>query len=153
MKKLLVLFLFLSSHVFALTGEEISENLQGEWSKFRTLVETLEADGDIGGYMDFKRYEDVTLLWRIDDDFTGNEVVRFYIPREGRLENFAVTYHKSTSIIDGRVVLRRFVGPEPTGWINYTIDYETGEYLGSQGFTPRLLENEVVFLREWGIWH
>lgn len=121
-----------------------------EWSNFRTLVDTLEADGDVGGYMDFKKYGEMTLLWRTSDNTNDNEVIRFFRTRPGH-QSFAVTYHKSHIIVPGKVVLRRFIGPEPTGWINHTIDFETGEYLGRQGFTPSLTKAEKKLLKDWDI--
>lgn len=148
MKHLLVLAALLLSHsVFA---NNISETLMKEWNTFRALVETLEADGDVGGYMDYKEYGETTLLWRISDDAQDNEVIRFFRTRPGQ-QSFAVTYHKSHHIVPGTVVLRRFIGPEPSGWINHTIDFVTGDYFGQQGYTPLLTREEKELLEDWDI--
>lgn len=153
MKKLLFVFLFLSisSTAFGQSASEVVSTLQAEWSRFRTLVDTLTPDGEIGGYMQYVEYEDVTLLWRVSDDASDNEVIRFFIDREGH-QSFAVTYHRSHHIIPGQTVIRRFLGGEPTGWINHTIDYNTGEYLGRQGSFPyNLRANEMKMLENWEI--
>lgn len=121
-----------------------------EWSTFRSLVDTLEADGDIGGYMDYKEYGEMTLLWRVSDDASDNEVIRFFRERPGH-QSFAVTYHRSHHIVSGHLVLRRFIGAEPTGWINHTIDFETGEFFGTQGYNPLLTREERKLLKDWGI--
>lgn len=151
MKKFLFALLFLSTQVFAQNAEMISKTLQSEWSEFRSYVETIQADGDIGGYMDYKEFGELTLLWRISDDPKDDEVIRFYMDRPG-INSFAVTYHRTHGIIDGENVLRRFVGTEPSGWINHTIDFETGEYFGQQGFFPYALrDQELEMMKDWGI--
>lgn len=152
MKLLLAFVLLQFGQAFAQSAEQISQTLQEEWSRFRAHVEEVTADGDVGGYMDYKEYGDMTLLWRTSGDPSDNEVVRFYMSRENSSDWFSVTYHKSSSIIDGRTVLRRFVGPEPSGWINHTIDYHTGEYLGSQGYFPYALsDSELEMMKAWNI--
>jgi hypothetical protein len=151
MKKLLFALVLLSSQAFAQNVEAISKSLRIEWSEFRMMVETLEADGDIGGYMEFKEFGEMTLLWRTSDNPSDNEVIRFYMDRPG-IKSFAVTYHRSHHIVDGKTVIRRFVGTEPAGWINHTIDFVTGEYLGHQGYFPYdLKESELNMMRDWGI--
>lgn len=151
MKKFILAFTFLiamAGHVFA--NDSISQALMKEWNYFRALVEKTEPQGDVGGYMLYRDYQDMTLLWRTSSDSSENEVIRFFMPRpDGAV--FAVTYHKSDIINPGRTVLRRFVGTEPTGWINHTIDYFTGAYIGSQGQAPKLLASEKIMMKEWGI--
>lgn len=151
MKKFLFALILLSSQAFGQSAEAISEAVRSEWSEFRDYVETLEADGDIGGYMEYKEFGDMKLLWRISEDPSDNEVIRFYMPRPG-VKSFAVTYHRSHQIVQGKTVLRRFIGTEPTGWVNHTIDYATGEYLGQQGFFPHgLRQKELDMMEDWGI--
>lgn len=151
MKKLLFALVLLSTQAFGQNAETISKTLQSEWSEFRSHVETLEADGDIGGYMEYKEFGEMTLLWRISDEPSDNEVIRFYMDRPG-IKSFAVTYHKSHQIVEGKTVLRRFVGTEPTGWINHTIDFVTGDYLGQQGYFPYgLKDEELDMMKEWNI--
>lgn len=151
MKKITFVFLVLLTVLSQAFGSDaISETLMKEWSTFRSKVDTIEPQGDIGGYMLYRDYNDMTLLWRTSSDTADNEVIRFFMQRnDGTV--FAVTYHKSDIIVPGRIVLRRFVGTEPTGWINHTIDFNTGEYLGSQGQKPLLMKNEKKMMKEWGI--
>lgn len=149
MKKFILAFILLiAGQVFA--NDTISQTLIKEWTHFHGLVDKIQPQGDIGGYMLYRDYQDMTLLWRTSSDANENEVIRFFMLRPNG-EVFAVTYHKSDIINPGRVVLRRFVGTEPTGWINHTIDFATGEYLGSQGNDPKLLAAEKKMMEEWGI--
>lgn len=151
MKKSIFAFLFavtMAGQIFA--NDTISKTIQKEWTIFRAQVDLIEPEGDIGGYMLYRDYADMTLLWRTSTDANDNEVIRFFM-RRANGEIFAVTYHKSDVIVPGTVVLRRFVGTEPTGWINHTIDLTTGEYLGSQGQKPTLTSAEKKMMKQWGI--
>jgi len=121
-----------------------------EWTHFRALVDKTEPQGDIGGYMLYRDYQNMTLLWKTSADKNENEVIRFFMLRPDGMV-FAVTYHKSDIIHPGRIVLRRFVGTEPTGWINHTIDFTTGEYLGTQGQSPDTSSEEKKMMKDWGI--
>lgn len=143
-------FVLLTVMGSAFAGESVAARIMGEWTKFRAQVDTIEPQGDIGGYMLYRDYTDMTLLWRTSTEPGENEVIRFFMQRpDGQV--FAVTYHKSDIIMPGRVVLRRFVGTEPTGWINHTIDFESGDYIGTQGHMPELLKAEKKMMKEWGI--
>ncbi len=145
---LLILCLGLSQ---ALAQTEVSQVLFQEWERFRTLVGTLEPEGQVGGVYNVRRYGRMELLWKVSADDRQNEVIRFFLDREG-MGAFSVTYHKSRQIVPGRLVLRRFLGPEPTGWVGYTVDWETGAVLGRQGSSrPILNQDEEAMLREWGI--
>lgn len=149
MKKfLIVLFLAFAGQSFG--NETIAKTILKEWKTFRSQVDVLEPHGDIGGYMLYRDYQDMTLLWLTSPDANDNEVIRFFMERTNG-DIFAVTYHRSHIIVPGRVVLRRFVGREPTGWINHTIDMNTGDYLGSQGQKPELTASEKKMMKEWGI--
>lgn len=148
MKKIILVFTLLIGQVFA--NDTISQVLMKEWTHFRAMVDKIEPQGDIGGYMLYRDYQDMTLLWRTSSDSTENEVIRFFMLRPDGMV-FAVTYHKSDIIKPGTTVLRRFVGTEPTGWINHTIDYNSGEYLGSQGQESAITTSEKKMMKEWGI--
>lgn len=149
MKKILiVLLLTLAGQTFA--NETIAKTILKEWNTFRAQVDVLEPEGDIGGYMLYREYGEMTLLWRTSADLNDNEVIRFFMPRSNG-QNFAVTYHKSDIIVPEKFVLRRFVGTEPTGWINHTIDLSTGKYIGSQGSKPEITSAEKKMMKEWGI--
>lgn len=151
MKKFACVFLVLIS-LFSqsLANENISKTIMSEWKNFRTKVDTIEPQGDIGGYMLYREYGKVTLLWRTSSDSADNEVIRFFLPNPNGLD-FAVTYHKSDVIVPGKVVLRRFIGTEPTGWINHTVELGTGKYLGKQGVSSPLSTEQQQLLKEWRI--
>jgi hypothetical protein len=150
MKKLLLLFILFLNHSFA--SEQMAQTLIREWNQLANYVQELKPDGSIDGYTMFREFADVTLLWETSEVFQGRERIRFYQERNNG-SSFAVTYHRSGIIIPERMVLRRFIGPEPTGWINHTVDLATGEYLGSQGQLPKLSTREKKLLKEWGISH
>lgn len=150
LKSLILIFSILSFQSLAFADQDVSYILKEEWTRLRAHVETLEADGDIGGYMNFKTYGKVTLLWRLAQNGSDDEVIRFYKNRKGD-GYFTITYHKTDDIIEGRTVIRRFIGPEPSGWINHTIDYHTGEYLQRQGYFPELFGDEYKLMKKWNI--
>ena len=133
-------------------NENIAQTLLKEWTHFRDLVDTIEPQGDIGGYMLYRDYQDMTLLWRTSNDTIENEAIRFFMMRaDGSV--FAVTYHKSDIINPGKTVLRRFVGTEPVGWVEHTVDFNTGKYLGSSGEAATLTSSEKKMMKEWKITH
>lgn len=152
MKTLLLTFLtvsFLSLPAHA--SGEIAARVHAEYSRLRALVSTLEPEFEVGGYLKGKSYGDHELLWHISEDPADSEVIRIFRDKAGH-ESFDVTFHRNQAIVPGRTVIRRFVGPNPTGWRNDTIDAETREYLGSQGTRrPRLDPREEEILRKWDI--
>ena len=142
MFKYLTLFCFLSfifnSGLMADANHETaSRKLIDEYQQLRTVVSQIQPDNqDEGPYLKQKDYGNYVLLWSLADtnsNISTNERIRIYIPSQGDHQDFAVTYVKSTMIAPGQVVLRKFIGPEPSGWRNDTVDYATGEYLGRQG--------------------
>lgn len=147
MKKLIIALFLICTSTFAESDQFISDTIRAEWKRFRALVEEIQPDGQIGGYMDYKEYGETTLLWRISNDPNENEVIRFFMDRPGPL-NFAVTYHKGTQFIPGKMALRRFIGTEPTGWINHTIEFDSGLYLGRQGSFPYTLRQVELDMME-----
>lgn len=151
MKSIACILLVLFS-IFAQSfgSDAIAPTLIKEWSRFRAQVDRIEPQGDIGGHVLYRDYEDMTLLWRTSTGTNDNEVIRFFMQRSSG-EIFCVTYHKSDVIVPGKIVLRRFVGTEPTGWINHTIDLNTSEYLGTQGIAPTLMPQEKKMMKKWGI--
>lgn len=139
----------------AQSWDEKAQILQKEFSELRAIVATLTPDYVVGGLYNAKEYDDVTLLWKIDTEGDGtgeNEVIRFYGERNPPLKDFGVTYYKSYVIVPGQVVLRRFYGPDSTGWRNDTIDYVSSEYIGSQGSrAPFLSETDVAIMKNWNL--
>ncbi len=151
MKKIIysiIVVMSLFSQVFA--NEQISKKLQSEWAGLKAKTAALVADGELGGYMFYKEYGNLTLLWRTSEDKNENEVIRLFLEKNNGV-HFVITYHKSDLIVPGRQVLRRFVGTEPVGWINHTIDLESGDYLGTQGQAPILTSEEKKLMKDWSI--
>ena len=93
-------------------------------------------------------------MWKLVDEESDSfhEAIRLYIKPTDSQPSFAVTYHKTTIIVPETVVLRKFIGPEPTGWRNDTINYTTGEYLGTQGSSRVRLSDQIKsILTRWNI--
>jgi len=142
MKKIVFIVLLLSIKSFAISIP--ANTLIKEWTYLRSIVRNQAPQGNIGGYYNYYNLNNSVLLWKISDDSTQNEVIRFFTKRsDGTI--FAITYYKSDTIIPDKTVLRRFIGTEPTGWINHTVDLKTGKYLGSQGgITPRTKSEKML---------
>ena len=141
---------------FAKAGQSTpSQQLLDEYENIRAVVSRLQSDNpNTMDYYQKKDYGDHVIMWKLEDEGNGHfdEVIRLYIrPVEGE-SSFAVTYHKTTLIVSGTIVLRKFVGPEPVGWRNDTVDYLTKEYLGFQG-NPRFSVNKRIesILKRWNI--
>ena len=152
---LTVAFFSLPAHA----SERIAGRLHSEYARLRALVEKLEPEFEVGGYLKGRRYGDHELLWRLAEEpgcssahlRCDAEVIRIFRDKAGH-ESFDVTFHRNQAIVPGRTVIRRFVGPNPTGWRNDTIDADSREYLGSQGARrPRLDRREEEILRQWDI--
>tara|TARA_B100000609_G_scaffold197070_1_gene193560 strand:+ start:20707 stop:21237 length:531 start_codon:yes stop_codon:yes gene_type:complete len=126
--------------------------LMSEYKHFKELCQSLEPDGLVGGYAYFKKFEGYELLWHLADDESGVDFIHIYVEDEAPSKDFSVKYYRSQQILPGRTVLRRFVGPTQNGWRNDTIDYITGDYLGSQGApSPRMSDGNRALLKELGI--
>ena len=154
------LFLFFfASHANERTN---SQRLIDEFKQLRTAVSQLQPDNNVPGgtghyenYFQEKDYGDYVIMWRLEEQENNpdyHEVIRLYIKPQGEQDSFAVTYHKTTQILKGTLVLRKFVGPEPIGWRNDTINYKTGEYLGFQGMRRLVIPKHIEWiLTQWGI--
>jgi hypothetical protein len=128
-----------------------SEILLEEFDRIQNFIEQQEADGVVGGLYPFIQQEGYILM--SSQEFgTKHDLIRFFMNREGLQKDFAVTYIRSHYLLEGREVLKRFVGYEPTGWRNDTIDVKTGEDLGFQGVESLLLDEEAQsLLQAWDI--
>lgn len=128
-----------------------AETLLAEFDQLREHVLSQEADGVVGGYMNYIQKDGYKILFKPEFD-TDHDVIRIFMNREFPEKDFAITYILSDHLYDGRRVLRRFIGPEPTGWRNHSVDVVTLEYLGSQGNSAlQLKEEEAEILRTLGI--
>lgn len=126
-----------------------SKILTAEWTRLYELVSQTEADYVVGGLYNAKEFDGVTLLWKVG---TEHEVIRLYAERVAPLKDFSVTYYKTPHIVKDTLVLRRFYGPDSTGWRNDTIDYESGEYIGSQGTRwPYLGNDDQEIMTNWDL--
>jgi hypothetical protein len=128
-----------------------AEQLLLEYSSLKQWTSEVQSDGVIGGLYQFVQMDGYKIMF--SQEFDGDhDVIRFFMAREAPRKDFAITYFWSRYIKQDRVVLRRFVGHEPSGWRNDTIDVETLEYLGRQGRRDlRLPEDEESILEQWGI--
>lgn len=145
---------FMSFNVaVAFTDLEKSQVVLQEYQTLRDMVVKMTPDYQVGGYYHAKEVGDSLLMWLLQSDPTAHEVIRIYRPRGDHSGlNFAITYHRSSEIVEGRIVVRRFIGTEPYGWRNDTVDLQTGEYLGAQGMTePSMTKEERALLRSYGV--
>jgi hypothetical protein len=92
-------------------------------------------------------------MWQLAREEGDSERIRLFREREDDDQTwFAITYHHSKYILEGTDVIRRFVGPEPSGWRNDTVDAKTGEFLQTQGAQrPLLTHREAEILADWNI--
>lgn len=133
-------------------GEFISKTIVAEYNKMRDYVERTKPDGMVGGYLYAKNFGEYKLLWRLAESDGRAEVIRIYRAGENYGQGFSVTYHKNRMIVPGRVVVRRFYGPDAAGWRNDTVDWATGQYLGRQGARkPGIVASDREIMQKWGL--
>lgn len=126
--------------------------LKNEFDQFYTYVTELEPDGKIGDFMKYKKVGDFTVLWDLGVEKTDYDLIRLYNEHTDGTDSFAVSYYRSQNIVPGRTVIRRFVGPGIKGWRNDTMDLETGEYLGMQGFPePYMTSEDRALIQEFKV--
>jgi hypothetical protein len=146
---------FLSVFFIALpaaASQEISQRIQEEFSRIYAVAEAAEAEYTVGGFMEGKSYGDHELLWRLGSENGGYDIIRIYRDKGDRQQSLGISYYRARHIVPGRTVIRRFVGPDISGWRNDTIDADTGEYLGSQGARqPSLDRRDRQILKKWGV--
>lgn len=148
---LTVLFSAGVSTIALASEEQISRTLQDEFHRLYDLAAKTEPEFEVGGFLNGKSYGDHELLWRLADEPGEYDVIRIFRDKEGS-NSFDVTFYRADHIVPGVTVLRRFVGPGISGWRNDTIDYKTGEYLGSQGARrPALDARDREILKKWKI--
>ncbi len=112
------------------------ERVLAEYESILNWVSTLTPDRKVGGLLNEKDLGDgLSILWKTDSDHT---TLRFFQER-GRHDYFDVTYHETPHIVDGRTVVRRFIG-YPRVWRADTYDANTREYLGRQGADSLVLQ-------------
>lgn len=144
---LLALTLFVSP---ARAGQEIGPEIQAQFQRLHSFVSALEPEFTVGGYLKGKSYGDHELLWHLATEPGEAEVIRVYREKGPSEQAFDITFHRNRAIVPGRIVIRRFVGPESTGWRNDTVDEETGDYLGMQGeVNPAVDARDQAILRKW----
>lgn len=132
------------------TPEEAGLQIRQEFDGLYQYVQNLEPEYEVGGMLKAKEYGDHKLLWDLADEPGETDVIRIY--RSKGRGDFNVTYHRTHQIIEGKIVIRRFVGPLISGWRNDTIDAHTNEYLGAQGvFAPDLDQRDTEIMEKWGV--
>lgn len=128
-----------------------AEILTEEFDRIQKWILTQTPDGNVGGLYDYVQMDGYLILFSQEFD-KDHDTIRFFLNREAPEKDFAITYHYTRHIVRGRTVIRRFIGPEPTGWRNDTIDVNTGEYLGAQGARKlRLKPDEQRIIDHWGL--
>lgn len=126
-------------------GKEIIQ----EFNRLYKMANRLTPEFEVGGFLYGKNYGDHKFMWRLADTADGNDYIRIYraLPNN---QAFEISFHRSSLIIPGRQVIRRFYGPATGGWRNDTVDANTGEYLGRQGTEkPRLALRDAEIMDKW----
>jgi hypothetical protein len=150
----------LLAFLFVFTGSSVSQasasigpDLLREFDAVYERVSQLEPDGLVGGYMNSKSFGDYEVIWRLAESSDGDDVIRIYHERTGNAEkSFVISYYRNNYLVEGRRVVRRFIGPPVTGWRNDTVDVESGEYYGRQGIGRPMLEpRDLEIMKEWGV--
>ncbi len=149
MRLLFFLSVLIAPLAFSLPENKAVDTLILEWSRLAEHVENLTPDGLVGGVYHEKVYDDVSLMWKMDDE--NHQIIRIYAEQpDGR--PFHITYYKSRHILNDHLVLRRFLGEDPGGWKAHTIDFEKKEYLGTQGLKEvKPTQNQHRILNHWKI--
>lgn len=136
----------------SVAADRRSEVLKTEFATILGHVKAQKADGKIGDFMKFKKMGNYLLLWDLGPTADDYDLIRLYNEHDDGSPNFSVSYYRSKNIVEGRTVIRRFVGPDTLGWRNDTMDYETGEYLGMQGTEePSMSASDRRILKDWNI--
>lgn len=135
--KFLILALALFTSV-ARAETDIGQEVRQQFDRMRAVVSKMKPEFAVGGYLNGKSFGDHEVLWHLEPAGDA-EVIRIYRKKKNG-QAFDITFHRNDAIVRGRTVIRRFVGPSPTGWRNDTVDADTGEYLGSQGQEEPLMD-------------
>lgn len=152
----LLIAIALGSWTESQAADSRSAVIQSEFERLYDFVRDLKPDGAIGGFMKHKKIGEHTILWElnynVDGDGLGSDIIRLFNEHTDGTDSFAVSYYRTASIVPGRVVIRRFVGPSIVNWRNDTIDARTGEYLGTQGRqTPLMTADDRKMVQKWKI--
>lgn len=146
----LFIFCFVSFGLHAFNHNVLSEKILSEYKEIEELTHQTEPDYLIAGFTRVKKIGDVKLIWLHAKKENQHQSIRLMKEsRDGSM--FSVTYHRSSQIFPGRIVIRRFIGHDLGRWVNDTIDYHTGEYLGRQGSIPFMNQEQINFLSDWRI--
>lgn len=143
-------FIFAISVIHVTAFANVSKTLTQEWKSIKSRVDNVSVDGDIGGYMEYHELGDgLTLLWRLVDK--DHQVIRLFKEKEND-KYFAVTYYRTNIIVDGTVVLRRSIETSHSTFINHTVNLNSNDYLGSQGYFPYdISEDDIKLMKDMGI--
>lgn len=147
----IITILFFSAHGFSASQ---GANLREEYDRLKATASALAPDFLVGGYLKGKNYGDHVFLWHLAEEKGEAEMIRILRKKSQGEQSFDITFHHNEVIVRGRSVIRRFLGPVSTGWRNDTIDFESGEYLGSQGASnPKVDARDKEIMNSWGISH
>ena len=150
--KAFLLALLVSANAFASPSPAIGRELKKEFLQLHRLVSKMRPEFTVGDYLSGKSYGDHEILWRLGEEAGDPDVIRIYRDKGEKAQALDITFHRSAGIIRGRTVIRRFVGPAMRGWRNDTMDFHSGEYLGSQGTSsPSLDERDREIMEKWGV--
>lgn len=153
MFRALCLSVVLAIGLSAFANNSPSKVLLGEYNRLHKMVQELEPEFEVGGVLKGVKINGVELLWDLASGPSDYDIIRIFVDHPTDPDKFfSVDYYRGTHLIDDHNVVRRFIEPSSSMWVNHTVDFETGEYFGSQGTSFLFLEDfEKKVLKDWGI--
>lgn len=123
-----------------------------EYKQLREYVSKQKAEFEVADLLAGKKVGDVELLWNLNKESGGYDVIRLYRDGENRKVSMDISYYCGTHLIPGKEVVRRFIGHTPGAFRADTVDVRTGELLEIQGtMEPTFTGKEEKVLKEWHI--
>ena len=105
-----------------------SDVILKEYNRLYELVQTLEPEFEVGGLLKGVKMKGVELLWDLASGPSDYDIIRLFVDHPTDPDKFfSVDYYRGTHLIDGHNVVRRFIEPSSSMWVNHTIDFDTGD--------------------------
>lgn len=146
------LCLSLGSQAFA---DENAEIIISEFNKLLDIVKNSQHDRMVGDLLKAKDFGNgVSLLWKIGETDKDSTTIRIRSKREGE-KTFDISYHRSSMLVKGTIVIRRFIGFPQATWRSDTVDLNMSSYLSYLGVGGSqhlfLSEANINLLSTWGV--
>lgn len=149
--KTIILFLGLCFSVQGFASSDKALTISTEYTTLKSWIQQITPDGIIGGLYPYIQMDGYKVLFSKEFD-TDHEIIRVFLAGHDGEKDFSITYIKSQHFQKDKTILRRFIGPEPTGWRMDEMNFETQKYIGRQGaLKPSLSSQALAIINELGI--